>query len=83
MITITSREFNKDVSAAERAAEAGPVTITDHGRPAYVLLTAEEYDRLTGTAELVGGRFRMADGEQIDLPIPGRKNDSSLRATEL
>lgn len=28
--TITSREFNRDVSAAKRAAEQGPVTITEH-----------------------------------------------------
>lgn len=29
-----------------RAAEQGPVTITDHGRPSHVLLTAKEFDRL-------------------------------------
>ena len=42
--TFTSREFNRDVSAAKRAAENGPVTITDHGRRSHVLLTAEEFD---------------------------------------
>ena len=38
-VTITSREFNRDVSAAKRAAESGPVTITDHGRRSHVLMT--------------------------------------------
>ena len=36
--TISSRDFNQDVSQAKRAAEAGPVVITDRGRPAFVLL---------------------------------------------
>ena len=36
--TISSRDFNQDVSKAKRAAEAGPVVITDRGRPAFVLL---------------------------------------------
>jgi PHD/YefM family antitoxin component YafN of YafNO toxin-antitoxin module len=37
---MTGREFNRDVSAAKRAAERGPVAITDHGRRAHVLITA-------------------------------------------
>ena len=36
--TFTSREFNRDVSAAKRAAANGPVIVTDRGQPAYVLL---------------------------------------------
>ena len=55
--TITSREFNRDVSAAKRAAEAGPVTITDHGRRSHVLMTVEEFDRLTAGKELLGDRL--------------------------
>lgn len=37
--SVTSREFNQDVSKAKRAATEGPVFITDRGRPAHVLLT--------------------------------------------
>lgn len=33
-----------------RAALEGPVFITDRGRPAHVLLSIEEYRRLTGGA---------------------------------
>jgi prevent-host-death family protein len=47
MTTITSREFNQDASGAKRRANKGPVFITDRGRPAHVLLTIEEYQRLT------------------------------------
>jgi prevent-host-death family protein len=46
--TLTSREFNQDTSGAKKAARRGPVFITDRGRPAHVLLTIEDYRRLTG-----------------------------------
>lgn len=46
--TLTSREFNQDASRAKKAASSGPVFITDRGRPAHVLLSIEEYRRLTG-----------------------------------
>jgi hypothetical protein len=44
--TLTSREFDQDASSAKELARRGPVFITDHGRPAYVL-TIESYRRLT------------------------------------
>jgi len=46
--TISSRAFNQDASGAKKAAGKGPVFITDRGRPAHVLLTIEDYRRLTG-----------------------------------
>jgi prevent-host-death family protein len=46
--TLSSREFNQDASGAKRAASKGPVFVTDRGRPAHVLLTIEDYQRLTG-----------------------------------
>lgn len=46
--TISSREFNQDTSGAKKAAAKGPVFITDRGRPAHVLLTIEDYQRLVG-----------------------------------
>jgi len=45
--TLTAREFSQDASKAKRAAEDGPVIITDRGRPAHVLLTYEAYRKLT------------------------------------
>lgn len=46
--TLSSREFNQDTSRAKQAARKGPVFITDRGRPAHVLLSFEEYQKLTG-----------------------------------
>ena len=45
--TFSSRELNQDVTGAKKAAKCGPVLITDRGRPAHVLLTFEEYQRIT------------------------------------
>lgn len=69
---ITSREFDRDASAAKRAAQLGPVTITDHGRPSHVLLTAEEYDRFAHASEKLGDRLWARGTENIDLELPQR-----------
>lgn len=45
--TLSGRELNQDVTRAKKAARKGPVFITDRGRPAHVLLSFEEYQRLT------------------------------------
>ncbi len=46
--TITSRAFNQDTGGAKRAAQEGPVFITDRGEPAHVLLSIAAYRRLVG-----------------------------------
>jgi prevent-host-death family protein len=46
--TVTSRQFNQDTSGAKKAAQRGPVFITDRGQPAHVLLTIGDYRRLAG-----------------------------------
>jgi len=46
--TLSSREFNQDTGKAKKAAEAGPVVITDRGKPAHVLMTFSDYQRVIG-----------------------------------
>jgi prevent-host-death family protein len=46
MATVTSRDFNRDVSAAKRSATSEPVIITDRGKPSHVLMSIEQYQRL-------------------------------------
>jgi prevent-host-death family protein len=53
--TVSSREFNQRASDAKKAANHGPVFITDRGRPAHVLLSIEDYRKLTG------GQMTLAD----------------------
>ncbi len=44
--TLSSREFNQNRSQLRKSVEAGPVFITDRGKPAMVVLSIEEYQRL-------------------------------------
>lgn len=41
--TFSSREFLRDAAAVKRAAQEGPVFITDRGEPRFVLLTVQSY----------------------------------------
>jgi prevent-host-death family protein len=41
--TLTSREFHQDSAKVKRAAESGPVIITDRGKPTLVVLRYEDY----------------------------------------
>lgn len=65
--TVSSREFNRDTSGAKKAALSGPVFITDRGKPAHVLLSIEDFQRLSGGGISVIDRLAMADAEQIDF----------------
>lgn len=68
--TMSAREFNQDVSKAKKAAKDGPVFVTDRGRPSYVLLTIEEYQRITGTQTDIVDLLAMPGGENIDFDVP-------------
>jgi prevent-host-death family protein len=71
MTTMSSRELNRDVSAAKRAADDGPVVITDNGRPAHVLMSIADYERLTDRARRMA--HRLAAPEAGELPLEGRR----------
>jgi prevent-host-death family protein len=64
---ISSRAFNQEVSRAKKAAEEGPVYITDRGNPAHVLLTFEAYKKLTGSNRSIVDSLAMPDGVDIDF----------------
>lgn len=70
--TLSGRELNQDLGRAKRAANAGPVIITDRGRPAHVLLSFDEYKRLTGKMRTLGDMLAAPGAEEIDLPLPQR-----------
>ena len=68
--TLSSRQFNQDASKAKKAAKAGPVIITDRGRPAHVLLTFSEYKKITGGRTKIADLLAMPGIEDIELEIP-------------
>lgn len=79
--TVTSREFNQDTAKAKKAAQHGPVFITDRGRPAHVLLTIEEYLRLTRDQGNIVELLALPGAEDIDFEPP--RADELYRPAEL
>lgn len=78
--TVSSRSFNQDASGAKKAAQRGPVFITDRGRPAHVLLTIEDYERLAGRSVTLSEA--LAQTTDFDFEPP-RLADLGLRSADL
>lgn len=68
--TLTSRAFNQGASEAKRAANNGPVFITDRGRPAHVLMCFEDYQRLTRQRRNIADALAMPDMADIAFEPP-------------
>ncbi|MGH8426464.1 MAG: type II toxin-antitoxin system Phd/YefM family antitoxin [Gammaproteobacteria bacterium] len=68
--TVSSRELNQDIGRAKRAAAQGPVIITDRGKPAHVLLSIAEYQRLTGGRRTLAEALAMPGMADIDFDPP-------------
>jgi hypothetical protein len=81
MPTMTSREFNRDVARAKRAAKAGPLIITDRGRPAYVLMQHDVYRRLSGHGPSIRALLSDPESEHVDFEPP-RLGDELPRSAE-
>lgn len=82
--TMSSREFNQNPSEAKRAAEEGPVIVTDRGEPAFVLIKYDAYRRLSGER---GGSILdllRQDGPDADFDFePPRLDDGFARPADL
>ena len=68
--TLSSREFNQRASEAKRAANSGPVFITDRGRPAHVLMSFEYYQRLTKQRRNIADALAMPGVADIAFDPP-------------
>lgn len=68
--TFSSRELNRDVTRAKKATKGGPVFITDRGRPAHVLLSIEEYQKLTDEKRNIADALSMAGLASIKIKLP-------------
>jgi prevent-host-death family protein len=79
MSSITSRQFNQDVSAAKRAATSEPVIITDRGRPSHVLLSIDQYRRLVADQRSIVEWLSVDD----DLDVHPDRVELSLSEPDL
>ncbi len=67
MKSVSSREFNHDVSQAKRFAIQGPVFVTDRGKPTHVLLAIDAYRQLLGKSETIPQRLEASEPIAADL----------------
>jgi len=67
---VSSREFNQDVSRVKRAADRGPVIITDRGKPAYVLMRHDAYRRLVGGGRTIREMLDQPGTEEVEFDPP-------------
>jgi prevent-host-death family protein len=76
--TLTSREFHQNSAKVKRAAENGPVIITDRGKPTLVVLTYEDYEasekkNVPKTFRSLADALYMPGAEDIELELPERR----------
>ena len=67
--TITSGEFDRNAKVAKKAAEHGPVFITDSGKPAHVLLSIADYQRMIGGTSKIADLLAMPELSDADLDL--------------
>ena len=68
--TLSSRELNQDVTRAKKATKSGPVFITDRGKPAHVLLSFEDYQRLTRQRRSIADALAIPGAADIEFEPP-------------
>jgi prevent-host-death family protein len=73
-MTVTSHEFDQDTSGAKKATQRGPVFITERGRPAYVLLSIEDYRWLAGGAMSLAEALAQPDDADFEFEPPRAGN---------
>lgn len=82
MITVTANTAKQQLGQVLDSARTGPVSITKHGRPAFVVTSKEDYDSLIqlkfehlkrevqiGFDQLDGGEFSDRTFEQIAAEV--------------
>ena len=80
--TFSSRDFNQATSKAKQAADKGPVFITDRGEKAHVLLTIDEYQRITNEKKSIIELLTMPGLADIDFEAP-RLDEKLARTADL
>ncbi len=80
--TIPSRQFNQDIGKAKKAARKCPVIITDRGRPSYVLLSIEQYQKISGSQENILDLLAMPGVAEVDFE-PDNLDDDIFQSADL
>jgi hypothetical protein len=70
VVTMTSRKFNQSASEAKKASLNGPVFITDRREPSHVLLSIEDYRKLTGGITTLADALAQQDSVDVEFEPP-------------
>ncbi|MCY4014510.1 MAG: type II toxin-antitoxin system prevent-host-death family antitoxin [Gammaproteobacteria bacterium] len=80
--TISSRGFNQDIGRAKRiAAKSGPVFVTNRGKTTHVLLSIEDYQRISAQGRSLVEALAMSGLAEIDFEPP--KLNIEIRPADL
>ncbi len=79
--TLSSRQFNQDTSRAKRATRKGPVFITDRGKPAHVLMSFGEYQKITKKGMNILEMIATPGAGDIEFDPP-RLGDEPIRPVD-
>jgi len=80
--TVTSRGFNQDIGRAKRiAAKSGPVFVTNRGKTTHVLLSIEDYQRITARGRSLVEALAMPGLADVDFQPP--KMNIQIRPADL
>jgi len=80
--TLSSREFNQETGRAKKAADHGPVFITDRGKTSHVLLSIKEYRTITSTQQNIADMLAMPDADLVEFEPP-RLGDELIAPVDL
>lgn len=70
VFNFSSREFNRNVAAAKKAAKGDDIVyILDRGEPAHVLLSIEKFKELSGQKQSILQMLAMPEAADIDFDI--------------
>ena len=68
--TLFNTETIQNVNQAKLATQYGPVFIIDHGQPAHVLMTIDDYHRITTKHNKIADLLAMPEIANMELEIP-------------
>jgi prevent-host-death family protein len=80
MRSVTAQEFNRDVSAAKRAAYKEPVFVTKRGKPTHVLVSIDEWSRRSAASPIQA--LRAGFGAWAERDYDGASYVEALRTGE-
>ncbi|KQV80905.1 prevent-host-death protein [Massilia sp. Root351] len=71
---LTSKEFDPDAGQARKPASEEPVFICKHGKPAYVLMSIAEFQRITSGGRTIADLLYMPEAAELDIEFPAAQD---------